>query len=176
MSQDRQCNTTSRRAVLSGAIPAAAVALAAGTALAIPRTDEVDPIFEVIERHRAALELFDETHEHFEEMSNLYPIEPNPEDFPTWPMEKKMAWNEAEAARRKGSPRDIAYHRWDDQSDVVDRITDELVATTPTTAAGVAALISYWSEIMDEETINRDLQGTQEFLEKLGEALGRGQA
>jgi hypothetical protein len=56
-------------------------------------------------------------------------------------------------------------------------ITDELVATTPTTMAGIAALISFWSEIMDDETANRDFASTQEFLEKLGASLAKwGQA
>jgi hypothetical protein len=64
MSQDNQTLShaapkASRRAVLTAAPTAAAAALAGGTvantvALAIPRTDEVAPIFELIERHRAA--------------------------------------------------------------------------------------------------------------------------
>jgi hypothetical protein len=45
---------SSRRALLVGAPAVAAAALAGGTALAIPRTDELDPIFAVIAEHQAA--------------------------------------------------------------------------------------------------------------------------
>jgi hypothetical protein len=48
---------TSRRALLAGAPAVAAAALAGGAvALGIARTDEVDPIFEVIANHVAATE------------------------------------------------------------------------------------------------------------------------
>ena len=47
----------SRRALLAGAPVAAAAALAGTTvALAIPRTADVDPIFDVIAEHQAAAE------------------------------------------------------------------------------------------------------------------------
>jgi hypothetical protein len=65
MSQDNQTHIpppqASRRAILTAAPVAAAAALAGGTvanavALAIPRTDGVDPIFVLISEHRAAYE------------------------------------------------------------------------------------------------------------------------
>jgi hypothetical protein len=168
--------TTTRRAVLAAAPAVATATLAAGiavnaVAVAVTRATEVDPIFAVMERHRAAMEIHDEAHEHFEAMAALYPGEPDPDGFNEWSIEEGTAWQKAATARCKGNPRDVAYHRWSDQCEVVDKITAELVATTPTTIAGIAALLGYWSEIMEEDTIDRDFEDTQALLATLGEAL-----
>jgi hypothetical protein len=66
------------------------------------------------------------------------------------------------------------YDRWDDLSDGMEEVTEELVATTPTTMAGVAALLAYWSEIMGDDGAGQrqDIYDTQEFLEHLAEAIG----
>jgi hypothetical protein len=83
-----------------------------------------------------------------------------------------MEWKER--AREVG--RDVAYDRWNNQCEVVTQITEELVETTPTTMAGLAALLTYWSEIMDEDTADRDFLKTSEFLEKLGLRFGGGRS
>jgi hypothetical protein len=170
MSHDLR-NTTSRRALLAAA--PAAVLVAGTTVAALAVTAEADPILEVIDRHRAALEVYDEAHEHFEAMDELYPRPSMPMEFPSWSVEERTAWVEANLAS-KGTPRDIAYDRWSDQCGVVAKITEELAAAPPTTMAGVAAVLAYWSEIMEEDEHDRDFHSTQEFLDKMGTALLRG--
>jgi hypothetical protein len=167
---------TTRRAVLAAAPAVAAGALAAGTAVnavavATTRATEVDPIFAVIERHRAASEIGEVAHEHFLAMDALYPRETEPEEFEDWSVEQRTAWRREEIARCKGNPRDVACDRWNEHCNAVDKITAELVATTPTTIAGIAALLGYWSEIMEEDTIDREFEDTQALLARLGEAL-----
>jgi hypothetical protein len=169
-------STTTRRAVLAGAPAVAAGALAAGTAantvaVAMARATEVDPIFAVIERHCAAWEIQEEAHEHFLAMDALYPREEDPDEFWGWTKEQRIAWRQKEIASYKGNPRNVAYDRWSEHCAVVDKITAELAATTPTTIAGIAALLGYWSEIMEEDTINRAFEDTQALLAGLGEAL-----
>jgi DNA-binding SARP family transcriptional activator len=169
-------STTTRRAVLAGAPAVAAGALAAGTAasafaVAMTRATEVDLIFAVIERHRAASEIREAAHEHFLAMDALYPREADPEEFEEWSVEQRRAWRQEEIARCKKNPRNVAYDRWNEDCNAVDKITAELVATTPTTIAGIAALLGYWSEIMEEDTIDRAFEDTQEFLERLGGVL-----
>jgi hypothetical protein len=166
----------SRRAVLAGAPAAATATLAAGiavnaVAVAMTRAAEADPIFAVIERHCAAWEIQYDAHEHFLAMDALYPRETEPEEFEEWSVEQRIAWRDEEIARCKGNPRDVAYDRWNEDCKAVDEITAELVATTPTTIAGIAALLGYWSEIMEEDTIDRDFEDTQALLATLGEAL-----
>jgi hypothetical protein len=169
-------STTTRRAVLAGAPAVAAGALAAGTAanavaVAMARATEVDPIFAVIERHRAAWELQHDAHEHFLAMDVLYSIETESEEFEEWSVEQRTAWRNEEIARREGDPRNVAYDGWNECCEAVDKITAQLVGTTPTTIAGIAALLAYWSEIMEEDTIDRAFEDTQALLARLGEAL-----
>src|SRR5271165_1460977 len=68
MPQATEQTTTNltRRTALAGIAGAAA----AGITPAIAAT--TDPIFAVIECHRAALEIYDEAHEHFEAMNAAY--------------------------------------------------------------------------------------------------------
>jgi hypothetical protein len=43
---------------------------------------------------------------------------------------------------------------------VVGKLSEELVTTAPTTLAGVAAVLAYWSEIMEENEWGRDFHST----------------
>jgi hypothetical protein len=125
MSQDRQLNTTSRRALLAGAPAAAAGALAAGAAVnavavAIVKAAEVDPIFAAITEHRTAVEEYGAL---CLAAAELMDFEPN----------KDPKSDAAKAASDDGRDRMLdALH---------DLLTEE-----PTTLLGVAALLEYFSQ------------------------------
>jgi hypothetical protein len=162
-------NTTpipSRRAVLAAGPAVAAAALAGGTAanavaIGMAKAGEIDPVFAAAERLRAALEEYDAAHAHFNAMDALYPRETEPDDFMDWTIEQRYAWQDAEIARREGGPRDIAYDRWNDQCEKLNEATEALIATIPTTAAGIAVALEHWSEFSDR--ISGD--GEFDFLE-----------
>jgi hypothetical protein len=46
-----------------------------------------------------------------------------------------------------------------------------LIETSPTTVAGVAAVLAHWSKIMNEDEHDRDFISTTEFLESLAEGV-----
>jgi hypothetical protein len=96
-----------------------------------------------------------------------------PLEFPLWSVEERTAWVEANSGPT-GTPRDAAYDRWNDLSDEMEIVTEELGTTAPTTMAGVATLLAYWSEIMgdDGDDQRQDFYDTQEFLERFAEAIG----
>jgi hypothetical protein len=76
-----------------------------------------------------------------------------------------------EAAHRAATPRGVAYGRWSSACDVLDGLAQQLIATSPTTAAGVAAALEYWAELLaleDEQVI--DECHTLDFVEALAEA------
>jgi hypothetical protein len=138
----------SRRALLMGfAAAATPMAPALASALSGPAPPVAGPIFAVIERHRAALEQYDAAREHFQAMDALYPREEEPDEFwSKWSVEERLAWRDAEMARREGGPRDIAYERWNDQHAEVSESTEALVATLPITIAGTALALEYWAD------------------------------
>jgi hypothetical protein len=187
---ERPTTTPSRRALLAGAPAAAAAALAGGTvanaiAIGMAGASNGDPVFAVIERHREAMAREQLAHERFKALDNVYPHEPRPDDFFEWPIEQRCAWNEEQAARRRGSPREVAYHEWNDLSDATIGITEELVQTTPTTIAGIAAVLEYWAELMAHDGDGGDfdfldLDCGSRFLAGVASALrnivARGQA
>jgi DNA-binding SARP family transcriptional activator len=164
---------TSRRALLAGTPVVAAAAMVAGTtvALAIPRTADVDPIFAAIERHREAMELEEAAHERFEALS----AESDPDDFLEWPLEQRRAWRDEQAKRLEESPRNVAYDVWNDLYNVRSAITAELGTTTPTTTAGLAALLQHWADIVGDDEGNFDNYDTTKLLTALAGGL-RGQA
>jgi hypothetical protein len=84
------------------ALTALAGAAAAGITPAIAAT-EPDPVFGLIERRRAVLEIQDEAHEHFEAMNAPYLREEAPEEFWTWPWSKDTHGR----GRRSPAPREI---------------------------------------------------------------------
>jgi hypothetical protein len=86
----------------------------------------VDPIFAVIEAHRAALQSYDAAEAHFR-------------TFWDWPIEQRFAWQTIMARCNEKTPRDIAYDRWNDLSDAVNVATEALVDAAPVTIAGAAA-------------------------------------
>jgi hypothetical protein len=141
MSQDNQTlipdvPKASRRGLLLGAPAVAAVALAGGTvanavAIGTAKADESDPIFDVIERHREALAREDAAHQHFEEMDALYPVNLD--------------------CLEEHTPRNAAYDAWNDLCNVRCRITEELLATAPTTVAGLAALLQHWADVVADD-------------------------
>jgi hypothetical protein len=151
---------TTRRALLAGAPVAAAAALTAGTvadavAVGIAKVAEVDPIFEVIQRHRETIAREDAAHWHFEEMDALYP-DVTPENLDE-------------------GPRSAAYDVWNDLCNVRCEITAELGMTTPTTTAGLAALLQHWADIVGDDEGNFDNYDTTKLLTALASGL-RGQA
>jgi hypothetical protein len=182
----------SRRALLAGAPVVAAAALAAGTtvtgfAAGLATPSSSDPIFAAAERLRGALERYDTARAHFETMDELYPSqdEPEPDGFDDWSVAQRMVWRSAEMTRRKETPRDSAWQRMSDQYDEVDRLSDALVATAPTTIGGVAFVLEYWAELMahdgDSGDFNfLDLDCGSRFLAGVAAALrnivARGQA
>jgi hypothetical protein len=134
----------------------------------------VDPIFAVIERHRAALDHQRAAREHLAAMTALYPPEQEPDGFWTeWSTEKRRAWRDAEYERTKGNPRRVAHSKLNDAIDAVWLITDELLDTVPTTFAGIAATLAHWANVVDEDTADRDFQRTMEFMEYIAEAARR---
>jgi hypothetical protein len=137
----------SRRALLMGfAAAATPMAPALAKAPSEPTLVAADRIFDAIDRHRAGLQLYDAAHAQFEEMNALYPRETEPDEFSDWSIEQRLAWRDAEIARRKGGPRDIAYECWNDRCDELNETTEKLVGIVPTTAAGIAAALEYCVE------------------------------
>jgi hypothetical protein len=142
-----------------------------GLPSAIASPSSADPIFEVIERHRKAIDLLDETSDHFLAMDALHPREEDPEDFLEWSSAQRTAYRDAEIARMKGHPINVAWDAWNDQVNAVAAITQELIDTAPTTVAGVAAALAHWAYVAgtgDDFDAN-----TAELLERLAEALRR---
>jgi hypothetical protein len=84
----------------------------------------------------------------------------------------KMMERRLRAAKRryKNSPRSLAYDVWNDAGRVLRRLTEEMIDTPPTTIGGVAAVLTYWSEIATEDQHFLDLYATAGFLEKMGQA------
>ena len=133
-----------------------------------------DPIFAVIERHRAALDDQRAAREHLAAMAALYPPEQEPDGFWTeWSIEKRSAWRDAEYERTKGNPRRVAHSKWNDAVDAVWLLTDELLNTVPTTFAGIAAALVHWTDMADEDAADRDCQRAVEFMEYIAEAARR---
>jgi hypothetical protein len=103
-------------------------------------------------------------------MDELYPHPSMPMEFPLWPTDKRTAWVEANAGPT-GTPRDGAYDRWSDLGADVEEVTEEFGAVAPTTMAGVAAVLRYWYEIMDDGSCHFDYRATVNFLGRLTDAL-----
>jgi hypothetical protein len=82
-------------------------------------------------------------------------------------MERRLRATER---RYKNSSRSLAYDVWNDAADVLDRLTEQMINTRPTTTAGVAAVLAYWSEIATEDEHSLDLFSTIHFLEQVAEA------
>jgi hypothetical protein len=209
----------SRRAFLTGAAPvAAALVLAGGAAAAeaavapvitsvTPAAPAVvDPIFALIEQHRAALHEEKRTHDIFEKIADEHPYEDDDnrgvvvregswKPFVVW-NEKglvhyapkdldeagKAAWikdktkelrrnKRAYARRNKNPQRDAAYKAWNEAGIAVDGLSKQIIETSPTTVAGVAAVLAHWSKVMDEDEHDRDFISTGEFLEKLAKGV-----
>jgi hypothetical protein len=169
MSQAKSADTTlpaaavptgggsSRRALLTAAPAAVAGALLAGTAvnavaISLAKAGEVDPIFEVIQRHRDAIAREDAAHRHFEEMDAQYPMTPD--------------------NLEEDNPRSAAYDVWNDLCNVRYEITAEL-ATMPTAVAGLAALLQHWADIVGDDEGNFDNYDTTKLLTALANGLRR---
>ena len=54
-------------------------------------------------------------------------------------------------------------------------ITDELLATAPTTVAGIVAALGHWAAVAEERghTDDLDFGRTIEFIQHIAEAVGR---
>lgn len=112
MAQAETIPTTSRRNFLAVATAAAALPAAA---LAQP----TDPIFAVIERHRAAFKEF---------------------------ADASLATDEVKAEREGRAVTQAAEDRLNAASDFQEKIAEELSLTAPTTMAGLAAAIAWLFE------------------------------
>lgn len=73
--------------------------------------------------------------------------------------------------RNENSARSPAWNAWNEAGNVTDGLSQQLIETSPTTVAGVAAVLAHWSKVMDEDEHDRDLISTQEFLANLSGAL-----
>jgi hypothetical protein len=246
MSQDTKSNTTSRRAFLLRSAPVAAAVVMAGSAIAVEAAAALpadpipiapapaaDPIFALIEQHRAALREEKRTHDLFKEhaddpqeddnhrgvvvgekpvrgfetvqrdadtlhvrfplTSEMKPITVFNEKFlPDYVLvdlneAERAAWiaNKTNELRRNRRAYNRRYSRtarcrtfdaWNKATKVTDSLDKQIGETSPTTVAGIAAVLSYWSGIMNEDTCFRDIYHTQDFLKRLSGALQRGQA
>jgi hypothetical protein len=52
--------------------------------------------------------------------------------------------------RNENSARSLAWDAWNEAGKVTDGLSKQLIETSPTTVAGVAAVMAHWSEVMDE--------------------------
>jgi hypothetical protein len=137
----------SRRAVLAGI--AAAPALVA-PALALTGAGP-DPIFAAIKRHKASYAAFG----HFLELKDKF---------------------EDEHGREHASPEHEEWQRREDEAcDAESSATTEMVATVPTTIAGVVALLRYVDEahaggnkLLYDETFEDLISTTVSALDRIG--------
>jgi hypothetical protein len=139
----------SRRATLIGLCAVGASigpGLASGLASPAAGHSSPDPIFAAIDAHRVALEQYDAAHAHFDAMNALYPVEKDPDEFWDWTVEQRTAWRDGQRERYEGTPRNIAYDRWNDQCTAMNEATEALVDASPATIAGAAAVLEYWTE------------------------------
>jgi hypothetical protein len=185
----------------------------------------VDPIFVLIEQHRAALREEKRTHDIFEEHADEleddnnrgvvvgeqpmrsveivrndeeaihfnYPLKMEPivvfvpkmianyvprdlgeAERAAWIKDKTNELRRNKRAykrRNENSARSLAWNAWNEAGNVTDGLSQQLIETSPTTVAGVAAVLAHWSKVMDEDEHDRDLISTQEFLANLSGAL-----
>jgi hypothetical protein len=107
-------------------------------------------------------------------IANYVPKDLDEAERATWIKDKTKELRRnrrAYARRNKNTPRDVAYKAWTEASTVKDALSKQIIETSPTTVAGVAAVIAHWSEVMDEEEHDRDFISTTEFLESLAEGV-----
>jgi hypothetical protein len=229
----------SRRALLFGiaavgavASPAVAAAMLEPQALlsapapAVVNAVEVDPIFALIEQHRAALreekrtsDIFEQHADELEDDNNrgvvvgerpdrstielvrsneeairfnyppkmapvfvfdekalagYAPIELRGEERAAWIKDKTKELRRnrrAYAKRNKNTPRAVAFKAWNEADKVTDGLSKQLIETSPTTVAGVAAVLAHWSKVMDEDEHDRDFISTTEFLQSLAKGV-----
>jgi len=105
-----------------------------------PNAEAHDPVFQAIERHQEARRLF----------KNALAVFVKCDDTDKWDWENapqgkgRADWVMKKQAKNK--PRKIAYEAFNNASKVVIRVTKQLVATRPTTTAGIAAVLQYWAK------------------------------
>jgi hypothetical protein len=216
-------------AVASPAVAAAMLepqALLSAPALAVVNAVEVDPIFALIEQHRAALreekrtsDIFEQHADELEDDNNrgvvvgerpdrstielvrsneeairfnyppkmapvfvfdekalagYAPIELRGEERAAWIKDKTKELRRnrrAYAKRNKNTPRAVAFKAWNEADKVTDGLSKQLIETSPTTVAGVAAVLAHWSKVMDEDEHDRDFISTTEFLQSLAKGV-----
>ena len=148
--ENRNTTTTIRRALLAGAPAVAVAALAGGTVangvtIGMAKAGEVDPVLAVIDRHRSALEQYDATHAI---LGNGCAVSARRRTgrVDRLVARERLTWRRAEMERAKRTPRNTAYELWNDQTAEVSESTEALVATIPTTIAGVVIALEHWAK------------------------------
>jgi hypothetical protein len=120
-------------------------------------TDEVEPIVVLNEKH----------------LPQYAPTNLTEDERAGWVKEKTKELRRnrrADNHRRRNSPYGRAYDAWNEACEIAEELTGRLVETRPTTVAGLAAVLAYWSEIATEDEHFLDLYATASFLEKMGQA------
>jgi hypothetical protein len=245
MSKANDSTTTisTRRAFLLRSAPVAAAVVMVGGATAVEAavaapiepipaaSPAADPIFALIEQHRAAIDEEKRTRDIFEQCAEAYPLEDDNNrgvvvgECPRTELEKvietdadgvsnlrwfqttrmrpivvfipkmianyapkdlgeawRAAWikdktNElrrnkrAYKKRNENSARSLAWDAWNEAGKVTDGLSKQIIETSPTTVAGVAAVLAHWSKIMDEDEHDRDFISTGELLKNLAKGI-----
>jgi hypothetical protein len=120
-------------------------------------TDEMEPIVVLNEKH----------------LPDYAPKNLTEEERAGWVKEKTKELRRnrrAEDDRCRNSPYGRAYDKWNKACEITNDLAGQLMDTRPTTPAGLAAVLAYWSEIASEEHVKVDFIGTVEFLEKIADA------
>jgi hypothetical protein len=177
MSQAEKPNTTNRLSRRTALMGLAGTAAAGATALPAAALG-VDPIFAVIDQHREAWSTYKEREEKFEvfrkkEMEDALFRKKEIEDGP---MKAELARfrEEEEYEGSSRTPRGMAYDAWNENWNVVDRVTMQLLTTQPTTIAGVIALLQCWGDFaVEDQEVEEFVWGDRpiELVENVVEAL-----
>jgi hypothetical protein len=80
-----------------------------------------------------------------------------------------VLWSDARAyrSRYRRTARWRTWEAWNEAGKVTTRLSKRLAETSPTTVAGLTALLAYWAEAMDENKVGLDFLDTQQFMKNL---------
>ncbi len=107
-------------------------------------------------------------------LASYAPIGLTEADRDAWIKEKtkELRRNRRAYDRRNNNPlRNGAWEAWNEAEEVTNSLSQRLIETSPTTVAGVAALLAHWSNVMDENQHDRDFISTAELLKNLAKGV-----